>query len=312
MAERKQHVNYGGIPEDAMRFMLAGISMMTAGGVTNPIDVIKIRMQLDNELSGHKKKNVFHNRYYKGFVRGTFTIVREEGPRGLMKGVFPSVLREGIYSTIRLGAYEPIKRMFGATDPAHTPLWKKICAGGISGAIGSSIATPTDLVKVRLQAEGNLPQGQTPRYTGTFDAFRQIIKYEGIRGLYVGVGPTVQRAAILTATQIPAYDHIKHSILNHELMSEGTQLHFITSFMAGFVTACTTSPVDVIKTRIMNQKGKAKYSSTVHCLIKTIQAEGPLGLYKGFIPNWMRIGPHTVVSFLIFEQLRKLVGMDPV
>ena len=42
-------------------------------------------------------------------------------------------MREGIYSTIRLGAYEPLKRLFGATDPAHTPLWKKICAGAISG-----------------------------------------------------------------------------------------------------------------------------------------------------------------------------------
>ncbi len=44
-----------------------------------------------------------------------------------------SLMREGSYSTIRLGAYEPMKKMFGATDPAHTPLWKKICAGGISG-----------------------------------------------------------------------------------------------------------------------------------------------------------------------------------
>ena len=42
-------------------------------------------------------------------------------------------MREGSYSTIRLGAYEPIKRLFGATDPAHTPLWKKICSGAISG-----------------------------------------------------------------------------------------------------------------------------------------------------------------------------------
>ena len=42
-------------------------------------------------------------------------------------------MREGSYSTIRMGAYEPLKVFFGATDPAHTPLWKKICAGAISG-----------------------------------------------------------------------------------------------------------------------------------------------------------------------------------
>ena len=51
--------------------------------------------------------------------------------------LFPSLMREGSYSTIRLGAYEPLKVYFGATDPAHTPLWKKICAGAISGQSGS-------------------------------------------------------------------------------------------------------------------------------------------------------------------------------
>ena len=63
-------------------------------------------------------------------------------------------MREGSYSTIRLGAYEPLKLQLGATDVAHTPLWKKITAGAISGTIGSAIATPTDLVKVRFQAVG--------------------------------------------------------------------------------------------------------------------------------------------------------------
>lgn len=48
-------------------------------------------------------------------------------------------MREGSYSTIRLGAYEPLKRLFGATDPAHTPLWKKICAGATSGKLNVEI-----------------------------------------------------------------------------------------------------------------------------------------------------------------------------
>lgn len=64
------------------------------------------------------------------------------------------MMREGSYSTIRLGAYEPLKVKLGATDIAHTPLWKKIVAGATSGTIGSAIATPTDLVKVRFQALG--------------------------------------------------------------------------------------------------------------------------------------------------------------
>ena len=54
------------------------------------------------------------------------------------------------------------------------------------------------------------------------------------------------------------------------------------------------------------------YKSAIDCFLQTLRSEGALGLYKGFVPNWMRIGPHTIVTFFVFEQLRKLVGMEPV
>ncbi|XP_060069210.1 mitochondrial substrate carrier family protein ucpB-like [Ylistrum balloti] len=298
--------------EQIWRFTLAGISNMSAATITNPVDVIKIRMQLENELATQKGIQVLKNRYYDGFLKGGVRIVSDEGIRGLYKGIVPSLMREGSYSTIRMGAYEPVKVLFGATDPAHTPLWKKICAGALTGAIGSSIAVPTDLVKVRMQGCTKLV-GETPRYRSTFSAFSEIVRQNGIRGLYVGVGPTVKRAAILTATQIPTYDHTKHTILNAGLMTEGAPLHVTASMVAGFMTALTTSPVDVVKTRIMNQKQDSKvYKSAFDCFLKTLRSEGPLGLYKGFIPNWMRIGPHTTIAFFIFEQLRKIIGIDPI
>ena len=56
----------------------------------------------------------------------------------------------------------------------------------------------------------------------------------------------------------------------------------------------------------------AVYRGAIDCTIKTIKSEGVFGLYKGFIPNWMRIGPHTIVTFFIFEQLRHFAGMSPI
>ncbi|XP_033746008.1 mitochondrial substrate carrier family protein ucpB-like [Pecten maximus] len=298
--------------EQLWRFVLAGISNMSAATITNPVDVIKIRMQLENELASQKGIEILRNRYYDGFIKGGVRIVSDEGVRGLYKGVVPSLMREGSYSTIRIGAYEPVKVLFGATDPAHTPLWKKICAGALTGAIGSSIAVPTDLVKVRMQGCTKLV-GETSRYRSTFSAFAEIIRENGMRGLYVGVGPTVKRAAILTATQVPTYDHTKHTILNAGWMTEGAPLHVVSSMVAGFMTALTTSPVDVVKTRVMNQQQNNKmYKSAFDCFFKTLRSEGLHGLYKGFIPNWMRIGPHTTIAFFIFEQLRSIVGIDPI
>ena len=60
--------------------------------------------------------------------------------------------------------------------------------------------------------------------------------------------------------------------------------------------ACTASPFDMIRTRLMNQPVDAKiYNGFVDCFTKIVKNEGPLGLYKGFVPNWGRAGPNTVV-----------------
>ena len=56
------------------------------------------------------------------------------------------------YSGMRMGFYEPVKQLLGATDPHNTPLHTKIIAGAITGTVGSAIANPCDLVKVRMQA----------------------------------------------------------------------------------------------------------------------------------------------------------------
>lgn len=289
-------------------YALAGMASMMGATTTNPMDVIKVRMQLEGEL---QNQQAVKNRKYANMYSGFRHIIATEGIRGLYKGLTASLMREGSYSTIRIGAYEPMKELLGADDPAHTSLYIKVVAGAITGAFGSAIANPTDLVKVRLQAENKVK-----RYSSTVGAFVTIVKNEGIAGLWRGVGPTVKRAALLTATQIPSYDHSKHLILNAGLLDEGTVLHGICSMFAGFMTATITSPVDVIKTRVMNQnvlgKKPSKYLGTIDAFRKIWCSEGPKGFYKGWFPNWMRIGPHTMVCLMFYEQLRSLFGIRPV
>lgn len=223
-------------------------------------------------------------------------------------------MREASYSTLRLGLYEPLKELFGAQDRAHTPLWKKVCSGAISGAIGSAIACPTDVVKIRLMA---VPSRSRWEYRHTLHAFQAIVSSEGITGLWTGVSATVKRAAIVSATAVSSYDHAKHTILNAQLMDEGPLLHIVASSIAGFITNCVASPIDMVRTRYMNQKKDNNrkpvlYRGTFDCIMKTVRKEGLFGLYKGFIPNWTRTGTHTVVTFFVFEQLRAFVGMDPI
>eukprot|EP01062_Namystynia_karyoxenos_P010684 TRINITY_DN13800_c0_g1_i1.p1 TRINITY_DN13800_c0_g1~~TRINITY_DN13800_c0_g1_i1.p1 ORF type:complete len:343 (+),score=110.98 TRINITY_DN13800_c0_g1_i1:115-1029(+) len=294
-----------GLATTAIRIGLAGVSACCGAAFTNPVDVVKIRMQVDGEAA----KREGRPKRYTGMTSGMRTIFAEEGMRGLYKGVGASLCREMSYSGIRFGAYETFKELFGAKDPKNTPLWKKLASGACSGAFGSAIANPCDLVKIRMQSDI-----AGTRYRNVFAAWGDIFRAEGVRGLYVGVAQTVQRAFVLGGCQAPAYDHTKHTIKNLKMMEEGVALHLVSSFVAGIVAVTVTAPIDLIKTRVMSGKsagegGKPMYAGTVDCFMKTVRAEGVLGLWAGWIPGWMRLGPHTIVTFLVFEQLRLLAGM---
>ena len=226
------------------------------------MDVIKTRMQIQGEL---KVESMFAtDRKYKGFVRGITTIIEKEGIFGLYKGIFPSLLREGSYSTMRIGGYDIMKEMLlsPGDNPSlfqknlfsnfyykkktnqiqkteQMPFWKKVTAGLVSGAVGAAIANPTDLVKVRMQAN----ESSKPKYANTFHAFRKIYAEEGIAGLYKGVIPTTQRAALLTASQLASYDQSKHAIINIAIpkssrddpkWKEPLWIHLSSSIVAGF------------------------------------------------------------------------------
>jgi len=243
-------------------------------------------------------------------LHGAFTIAQEEGIKGLYKGLPPALLRQAVYASLRVGLYGTVKNIIQGDDPAAVvPFWKKVLAGATCGSIGAFIANPTDLVKVRMQAEAKLPPGTPPRYKGTLDAFRKVVQQEGVLGLWKGATPATQRAAIVNGVELATYDHAKFLLVHHHIVNEGVLSHFCASFIAGFFSTVFSNPIDVVKTRLMSQPfgpdGKGlKYSSVLDCFAKTIKTEGPLALYKGFIPNFSRIGSWNIVAWVTLEQLK--------
>lgn len=293
-------------------FVFGGLSAQVAALFTNPIDVVKIRLQLQGE--GIVKGGKGHHGLFAMFG----SVYREEGLLAFWKGVVPSLLREITYSSIRLGAYEPIRNFLCSSgeDQSRIPLWKKLIAGAAAGAVGSGLANPVDLVKVQQQAVvGNNPEIRNGR---TLAMLHNIYKQQGVQGLFRGVVPTVQRAALLTATQLGTYDEIKHTLLRAELFEEGPLLHFCSGSIAGLGVSLVTSPVDTVRTRVMNQpvdpvsrRGQL-YSNSLDCALKTAKLEGVLALYKGFFAQWLRVGPHTTISLVCFEALRHVFGLKAI
>mgnify|MGYP002633481368 CR=1 FL=1 len=123
--------------------------------------------------------------------------------RGIYKGIEASCLREGTYSTLRLGLYEPIKRQVFGEEGKNGAAWKNFAAGALSGAIGSAVGNPADLLKTRMQAQ---PPGE---HYGIMWHIRDVYNTQGIMGFYRGLMPTVIRATMLNGTKLGTYDSTK-------------------------------------------------------------------------------------------------------
>ena len=149
--------------------------------------------------------------------------------------------RQVIYGGLRIGLYEPIKTLFAGKDAGDASLSIKILAGLTTGALGISVASPTDLVKVslapaqsvsphchvmpaplafralleqvRMQAAGQLPDGHPRKYPSALAAYGRIVKTEGVAALWTGLGPNIARNAIINAAELASYDQIKQSLL---------------------------------------------------------------------------------------------------
>ncbi|XP_057516047.1 mitochondrial uncoupling protein 1 [Amaranthus tricolor] len=267
---------------------------------TIPLDTAKVRLQLQKKAVGDAVPK------YRGMLGTVATIGREEGLAALWKGIVPGLHRQCLFGGLRIGLYEPVKTFYvGKDHVGDVPLSKKILAALTTGAVGIMVANPTDLVKVRLQAEGKLPPGVPRRYTGALNAYSTIVKQEGFRALWTGVGPNVARNAIINAAELASYDQVKQTLLRIPGFKDNVVTHLFAGLGAGFFAVCIGSPVDVVKSRMM---GDSQYKSTVDCFIKTLKNDGPLAFYKGFIPNFGRLGSWNVIMFLTLEQAKKVVS----
>ena len=177
------------------------------------------------------------------------------------------------------------------------------------------MASPADLVKVRMQADGRLAsQGLPPRYSGPFDAFNKIVRSEGFGGLWRGVLPNVQRAFLVNMGELACYDHAKHFVIRNRISEDNIYAHTLASVISGLSATTLSCPADVVKTRMMSQavgKGeKIVYTNSFDCLIKTVKVEGLSALWKGFFPTWARLGPWQFVFWVSYEKLRQLAGLS--
>ncbi|CAH0514845.1 unnamed protein product [Peronospora belbahrii] len=297
-----------------MDFLLASIATSGACIVSNPMEVVKTRMQLQGELAPQLSPRISQSTVlYRNFIHAFYTIGRTEGLRGIQRGLGPGIAYQIFMNGPRLGLYQPLQQFYGATDPtAFSFPIRNLAAAATSGMIGAAIGSPFYLVKARIQAASSVEKVNAQyAYYGMMDGFRQIIKADGFKGLYRGTTASIPRVAIGSGTQLATYTQVKTLVIAAGV-EDGIQVHLGSSILTGLVVTTAMNPMDVVSTRIYSQKvvnGKGKlYSGVIDCAMKTLKSEGIQGFYKGWAAHYLRLGPHTVFTFLFWEEVKKVAA----
>lgn len=133
----------------------------------------------------------------------------EGGARGLFKGLVPTLAREVPGNATMFGVYQGVKQyLAGGEDTSSLGRGSLILAGGIAGAAFWGFVYPTDVVKSVLQVDDY----KNPKFSGSIDAFRKILKAEGVKGLYKGFGPAMGRSVPANAACFLAYEVTRSSL----------------------------------------------------------------------------------------------------
>ncbi|NXN53141.1 DIC protein, partial [Rynchops niger] len=233
-------------------------------------------------------------------------VIRTDGFLALYNGLSASVCRQMTYSLTRFAIYETARDRMSQGNQGPPPFYQKVLMGAVGGFTGGLVGTPADLVNVRMQNDVKQPPSLRRNYSHALDGMYRVFREEGLKKLFSGATMASSRGALVTVGQLACYDQAKQLVLTTGLLSDNIFTHFLASFIAGGCATFLCQPLDVLKTRLMNSQGE--YQGVAHCAMETAKL-GPLAFYKGFVPAAVRLIPHTILTFVFLEQLRKYFGI---
>ncbi|XP_022918303.2 solute carrier family 25 member 35-like [Onthophagus taurus] len=292
-----------------MDFIIAGLAAVGAGIFSNPLEVIKIRMQLQGELQARGE----HPVHYRNVFHATYTIAKHDGLQALQAGLVPALWFQFILNTCRLGGYDyVIKKGYTKNERGETIFYKSVLAGGLAGNVGAFVASPFFLVKTHLQGQAaeQIAFGYQHHHAGMWSAFKKIFTEHGIQGLYRGSTSAIPRSFLGSTAQLTTFTYSKEISQKYKLLTNYPLLEtFMASMISGLFLSVMITPFDLVCIRLYNQgvdsKGKGLlYNNFLDCFLKVSKSEGFWGFYKGIGPCYLRLGPHTVLSLVFWDILK--------
>ncbi|XP_075629560.1 solute carrier family 25 member 34 isoform X1 [Balearica regulorum gibbericeps] len=236
----------GGVPP-AIDLVLGAAAGCLACVLTNPLEVVKTRLQLQGELQPPGT----YPRPYRGVLRAVGAVCRADGLRGLQKGLAAGLLYQGLMNGVRFYCYSHAEDAGWTGYPGGT-----VAAGAVAGAVGAFVGSPAYLVKTHLQAQtlAAVAVGHQHNHESISGAFESIYKQHGVAGLWRGVTGAVPRVAVGSAAQLATFASAKDWVCERQWFAEGSWAAVLAGGMvSGVAVAVTMTPFDVVSTRLYNQ-----------------------------------------------------------
>lgn len=268
----------------------------------HPMDTLKAKLQVQR---ASLKPEFF------SITDGVRFTLQHEGMRGFYRGITVSLTGSLPAVTLYFSGYELGKQILLSFPAVSASPFLAYLAGGLfAETVACVVFVPIDVIKERLQVQSNL---KLYRYGGGVDAVRQIMKTEGLRGLYKAYGATVGSFGPFSALYFLFYEYFKQWTTHGQMISFSESL--VCSGLAGSLASWITNPLDMAKLRMQvmrsakatGQESHFNYRNMLHGVWEIATHEGVRALFRGALARVMFHTPNTAIVMSLMEYLRPKV-----
>ncbi|KAK8929313.1 putative mitochondrial carrier [Metarhizium anisopliae] len=285
-----------------LHFVAGGTGAVVSTTVTFPLDVVKTRLQSD----------LYHQPIGRGRIStqaqglGTAQLLKREGWRTLFRGLAPNLWSFVPETAIGFYAYGNTKHILAEIfNHGHESPVIHMCAAALSGIATETCTNPLWVVKTRLQLDREGSTGLGRVYKGSWDYAKQILRSEGVPGLYRGL--TLSYLGVSEfVLQWMLYERMKLACgISKEMASPSSSSPsewfgiLGAAGLSKLIAATIAYPHEVVRTRLRQQplSGKRRYTGPIQTFELVRKQQGLIGLYSGLPAHLWRVVPGAAILF---------------
>lgn len=263
---------------------------------TAPLDRMKVLMQVHASKSNQIS-----------LVGGFRQMISEGGLSSLWRGNGINVLKIAPETAIKFMAYEQYKRLL-TSEGQKIETHCRFMAGSLAGATAQTAIYPMEVLKTRLTLR------KTGQYSGMLDCAKNILKNEGVKAFYKGYIPNLLGIIPYAGIDLAVYESLKNTWLSYH--KDSTNPGVLVLLGCGTISSTcgqlASYPLALVRTRMQAQAslGAADQPSMNTLMKKIVAKEGFFGLYRGILPNFMKVIPAVSISYVVYEYMKTGLGIS--